>query len=417
MITANTCVVPEDDVETHMRLIVSPFDVVMAVPRDADDHIDWLLRQQHFKKAMLAAKTYEKELERHTLWGVSQRYLTHLLERREYARFVAICPSLFDKNEDRWAAWIAKLITMRLVHLVVPVIPLEDPTLSEDTYKSVLENLLNHHSDQGVLFLETVRRWPSHLYHLEDIIDAVRESLKKVSFAPIVDALGELYAMSGRYAEAVGVLLKVRRHNAFSLIQQHNLVAQISPNLARLLSLDVERTASLVLRYSHELDVDELVTSLMRQVPCDDVVVLPASKVKTDLDPRMGTLRVNDRGDLTLCMPRADFDRRLWHLLRAVFRSAEAKLPAHLGDLTVHLCGRCAEDDPVSGMSKQDQLKQLLRALHSYRLDAALQMCQDRSLTSCVVFLLGRMGNTLDALKLMVTDLGDVAQAVAFITE
>ncbi|KAH7985693.1 hypothetical protein HPB52_025465 [Rhipicephalus sanguineus] len=64
-----------------------------------------------------------------------------------------------------------------------------------------------------------------------------------------------------------------------------------------------------------------------------------------------------------------------------------------------------------------DKLLPLLRQSHSYPLEEALRLCQERQLTPATIFLLKRMGNTKEALHQIMDKLGDVHQAIAFCKE
>jgi len=56
-----------------------------------------------------------------------------------------------------------------------------------------------------------------------------------------------------------------------------------------------------------------------------------------------------------------------------------------------------------------------LRSSHYYSLDKAYEVCTQRGLTRERVFILGRMGNSRDALALIINELKDIQQAVSFV--
>jgi len=56
-----------------------------------------------------------------------------------------------------------------------------------------------------------------------------------------------------------------------------------------------------------------------------------------------------------------------------------------------------------------------LRGSNEYRLEEALKVCEINNLYSEMVFILGRMGNTKQALSLVIEKIGDVKEAIKFI--
>lgn len=60
------------------------------------------------------------------------------------------------------------------------------------------------------------------------------------------------------------------------------------------------------------------------------------------------------------------------------------------------------------------KLLPFLQQSSNYRLDAALRLCEQRRLYPEMVFVLGRMGNARQALALLLEQMRDVPQAMAF---
>jgi len=66
--------------------IVSPKDVVMAKPRDLDDHITWLLERERYEEALQAAEANKKLLNVHNIMEIGQKYLAHLVKKGVFLR-------------------------------------------------------------------------------------------------------------------------------------------------------------------------------------------------------------------------------------------------------------------------------------------------------------------------------------------
>jgi len=69
--------------------LVSPKDIVVAKPRDLDDHITWLLDRGDFPSALKAIEGHERELRKHDPVKVGEKYLEHLLSDKSTTALAA----------------------------------------------------------------------------------------------------------------------------------------------------------------------------------------------------------------------------------------------------------------------------------------------------------------------------------------
>lgn len=65
----------------------------------------------------------------------------------------------------------------------------------------------------------------------------------------------------------------------------------------------------------------------------------------------------------------------------------------------------------------RDKLLPLLRHSDNYPIQQALDICSQRKFYEEMVYLLGRIGNTSEALALMTKELNDMEKAIAFCQE
>ena len=70
--------------DSGVFFIVSPRDMVVARPRDFDDHISWLLDRRLFGQAVEEAEMHPGQLRRHKLHDIGEKYLGQLTEAREF---------------------------------------------------------------------------------------------------------------------------------------------------------------------------------------------------------------------------------------------------------------------------------------------------------------------------------------------
>ncbi len=74
---------------TQSFFIVSPFDIVAALPRTSEDHIKWLWERKQFELAWREAIKHEKELARSKLKAsdLGEAFLKWTLKNDRYLRF------------------------------------------------------------------------------------------------------------------------------------------------------------------------------------------------------------------------------------------------------------------------------------------------------------------------------------------
>ncbi|KAL3690864.1 hypothetical protein R1sor_004515 [Riccia sorocarpa] len=305
--------------------VVSPKDVVIARPRDAEDHISWLLNHGKHEKALAAVEAGQARPE--LMEEVGSRYLDHLLLERQYAQAASLCPKLLRGSAAAWERWVFHFAHLRQLPVLAPYIPTSDPQLRDTVYEVVLNALLTNYAYHEQL-LTTIRTWPSNLYSHSTIITAIQLQLGTSSKSDALKAaLAELYRMDGDYSKALALYVELQRPDVFELIEEHNLQA----------------------------DIHDKVTAA-----CLSICVV------REKDPNAGREFHDMQVELY-----ADFEPRL--------------------------------------------LLPFLRSSQHLNLDKAYEICKKRGLTRERVFLLGRMGNTKEALSLIIHKLQDMEEAIKFI--
>ncbi len=63
-----------------MFYVVSPKDLVLAKPRDLDDHIGWLLDRSRYEEALSSLQEAQTGSKIYDLTDLGERYLTYLIE-------------------------------------------------------------------------------------------------------------------------------------------------------------------------------------------------------------------------------------------------------------------------------------------------------------------------------------------------
>ncbi|TKY48587.1 Vacuolar protein sorting-associated protein 41-like [Spatholobus suberectus] len=347
--------------------IVSPKDVVIAKPRDAEDHIAWLLQHGWHEKALAAVESGQGRSE--LLDEVGSRYLDHLIVERKYTEAASLCPKLLRGSASAWERWVFHFAHLRQLPVLVPYMPTENPRLRDTTYEFALVALATNPSFHKDL-LSTVKSWPSVIYSALPVISAIEPQLNTSSMTdPLKEALTELYVIDGQYEKAFSLYADLMKPEVFDFIDKHNLHDAIREKVVQLMMLDCRRAVSLLIQNKDIISPPEVVKQLLdADIKCD-------------------------------C-------RYFLHLyLHALF-----EVNPHAGkdfhDMQVELY---ADYDPKMLLS-------FLRSSQHYTLEKAYEICFRRDLMREQIFILGRMGNSKQALAVIINKLGDIEEAVEFVT-
>ena len=98
----------ESLVEDKHFFVLSPKDIVVGKPRDADDRVDWLLQHEHFAEALAEAEGNRRALRRHAVVAVGRRYLDALLLEGRFLEAGQLCVRIFGVNKDLWQEEVFK---------------------------------------------------------------------------------------------------------------------------------------------------------------------------------------------------------------------------------------------------------------------------------------------------------------------
>ncbi|CAG8500991.1 4625_t:CDS:10 [Ambispora gerdemannii] len=385
--------------------VVSPKDLVVAKPRDLDDHIGWLLDRLRYEEALGAlreaqawggSKTYD-------VTDVGLKYLSHLIDEGKYERAAMACPNVLKTNSSKWDEaklwddWIFKFAELRQLQEITPYIPFKDPQLSSVVYEMVLAYFLNN--DYQSLY-NTITRWPPTIYNIKSVILAVEDSLYKDPDNPILmECLAELYTFNHEPDKALEYSLRLRRPNVFDLIREYNLFSSIEDKIVLLMEFD-QHLLSLEAKKSEENeDLYELTEKNSPKL----------TPIKKPSEGPAVQLLVQNTESVPISRVVKQLQKHPYFMF--IYLDALFLHDPHMGyeyhDLQVELY---AEYDFA-------RLMEFLRTSNYYSLEKAYKVCEERDLVSEMVFILGRTGNNKKALMLIIERLEDVQRAIDFAKE
>ncbi|KQJ85257.1 vacuolar protein sorting-associated protein 41 homolog [Brachypodium distachyon] len=348
--------------------IVSPKDIVVAKPRDTEDHIAWLLQHGWHAKALAAVEAGQGRTE--LLDEVGSRYLDHLIIERKYAEAAQLCPKLLRGSPSAWERWVFHFAHLRQLPVLIPYIPTENPQLSDTAYEVALVALTTNSSFHELL-LTTIRNWPPTLYSASPVISAIEPQLNSSSMTEALkEALAELYVINKQYEKGLSLFAELLKPEVFEFIEKHNLHDAFHDKIVNLMILDSKRTVHLMIQHRDIIPPYEVVDQLLH-----------ASKS-------------------------CDKKYLLHQYLHALFET-DIHAGKDFHDMQVELY---ADYEPR-------MLLPFLRTSQHYRLDKAYEIFAQKELVREQVFVLGRMGNAKQALSTIINKLEDIQEAVEFVTE
>ncbi|XP_065186438.1 vacuolar protein sorting-associated protein 41 homolog [Sycon ciliatum] len=342
--------------------LVSPRDVVLAKPRDMDDHVQWLIDNEKFEEALSEAETNCLKLKNHKVLDVGVQYIQFLIDEEDFQKAAGLCPRVLQGDKKLWEEIIMKFIEVKRLADISPFIPRTTLRLEPIIYELVLNTFLLDDKDQ---FCCTLQEWPSDLYDVQVILKAVEGCMEKDGEdGLLLEAMGQLHTFEGRFDKALRIYLKLKNEHVFELIKQHNLFSAIQDQIVELMHFQ-PTTAS------------KMLIENMEKVP----VAVVVDKLRTE-------------------------SKLLHQYLHTLFlQNVHAGQDFHELQLDLY-----AQYD-------QPNFLPFLKQSSSYPLQKAMQVCEDRELIEEQVYLLGRMGNHKQALSLIIEKMHDVDKAIEFSKE
>lgn len=349
--------------------IVCPKDVIVAKPRDFDDHIDWLIENSMYKECFSFAKENSKELVRHSLKEVQEIYMKYLLDKEtseSYSEAAQLCSSLCGTDQKAWREAVENFCSLGELKHLIPCLPkkVDGFHLDKQTYDHIFEELLEK---DPMRFLIAIKEIPSKLYDLQSIYERTVSHLNGDPKNLVLnEALAEMYTRMGKFEEAVNIYLDCNdKSKIFSLIRTNGLVSILRDRVDRLMQMDADETSQLLI---------------------ENIEMIPPKDIISKLE--------RDKSKLYL----------LSYLHRMVLKDPDSCIEYH--DLMVRLYAQ----------HQKGSLMNFLKLSTNYRLEEALSVCQEANLIKEVVYLYGRMGDLRIALK-YITESQGIGEAVEFCKE
>ncbi|KAI4111421.1 MAG: hypothetical protein LQ339_000620 [Xanthoria mediterranea] len=460
--------------------IQSPYDCVLATKPTLTDHFNWLDTHAMYEQAWnlldqhpeVAGDNFEASTEstpstptrapakgqgtlldfflddksQTTASGPSQRNLDSHVEREkrrigelwiqqltkhnDWSKAGATCGKVLTTG-DHWEHWVWVFAQADKFEDITPYVPSTQlqPPLPSIVYELVLGYYVSNDRKRLKSLLE---RWPTELFDAGPVIEAIQGRLQVGDIGEnstedghvgrdwriLMECLAKLYLADGRPAQALRCYIRLQdADTAMRLIGEYHLVDAVSDDISDFILLRVskeqQRSAPLT-----ELENASREPIRLLVAEAHHGIVRPESVIK-QLNTRYGSPN-----------PYLFFYfRALWEGDTAIEGQTKAQATSKdrkqslIDERLVATEGKALVSDhadaalPLFAEYDRRLLMNFLKTSQTYTLDFASKICKQRKYIPELVYLLSKEGRMTEALRLIIDEIGDVSQAIAFAKE
>lgn len=434
----------------------SPYDCVVALKRDLADHLTWLNEHEKYAEAWrlldeqpeaagfmneagdnISIITERPRSSLSDLFGddrssitatdrgsvtaalqekrrIGELWIEQLVRDDRWQEAAEVCLKALAAT-PRWEHWAWTFIQKDKLDEISSIIPVDlRPPLPPKLYENILEHYLSRDRQR---FSGLIDSWPFDLFDVRTITTAIEEQLESEKMTPETDdgrilirCLAKLYLAGGHYNDALHCYIRLKdADTAMALVKDHHLLDALSYDIP----------AFIMIRVSKEQ---------MKSAPISELADITAEPIKmlvseaytgiVPLDTVIKQLQAADRPLFIFFYLRAlwrgeSLSREAEKPRRGRHRQdAASKLAADEGKNLVEQFADTAAD--LFAQYDRPLLMEFLQTSTAYSFDTAVAICEQYRFTPELIYLLSKMGQIKRALNLILSDLKDVSQAIAF---
>lgn len=210
-------------------------------------------------------------------------------------------------------------------------------------------------------FLKLIKDWDPRLYSASAVRNAVENHISLEDKEILLEAIAILYTHEGNYAQALKKYLKLQHRDAFLLIRKHKLYDMLANTLIALMQLDMRETITILVARRDVIAPGSVIEELQQHA--EYLMVYLDSLVKAE--------------------------------------------PVESGIYHWRLLVLYSELRPEKVMG-------FLRRSHNYPITDAYELCKGKRMVEETVYLLDKMGNSHQAMMVIVREMGDVQKAIQY---
>ncbi|VDK80996.1 unnamed protein product [Litomosoides sigmodontis] len=342
-------------------------EFIEAQPCSADDRVRWYLENDLLRDAMQYANEHKAELEYLDPVDIGRRYLRSLIEQKRFAEAATNLKAVCGRQKDLWEYYVNEFEQNNVVLQLAKYLPVKDPQLEPECYQCVLIAALHNHP---VLFYNLVKVWNPDLFRVGAITDMAMKRIVHESVNPLSEndavaiyrSLARLYLYERKYDKALMLYIMLNDKTVFQVIEKYHLFDLVKNDLTKLMGIDTNLTIRLLIENAGSLPTKTILTQLT-------------------MYPKLQMAYLN-----------------------SLFERNEGE------EFIDFAIGLYAENEPRL-------LLPFLRKTAIYDIAKAINICEKKQYINEMIYLLGRSGNRMKALDLLVNKLGRIDSAVDFCRE
>ncbi|KAL4764423.1 CLH domain-containing protein [Aspergillus foveolatus] len=456
--------VPEEPLATEVQEVAessgpkifvhSPYDCVAALKRDLADHLAWLIEHEKYAEAWKLLDEHPEAAgssegsdnvsitpgrsqtslgdlfadDRSSITAtdrgnvpaavqekrrIGELWIEQLIRDNRWQEAARVCVQALSATSS-WEHWAWTFIKENKFDEITSVIPVDlRPSLSSEIYGAILEHYLTRDRQKFSEFFDT---WPFELFDVDSITTSIEEQLESEKMTPdledgriLIRCLARLYLTGGHYTDALHCYIRIQDADAaMALVKDHHLLDSLSDDIP----------AFIMIRVSKE-QLKSAPISELAEITAEPIKLL-ASEAHTGIVPPDTVVKQLQAANKPLFL--FFYLRALWRgeslsleaekPRRGRHRQAATKLAADEGKNLVDQFADTAAE--LFAQYERPLLMEFLQTSTSYSFDVAVTICEQYRFTPELIYLLSKMGQTKRALNLILSDLKDVSQAIAF---
>ncbi|KAL8912838.1 MAG: hypothetical protein Q9171_002216 [Xanthocarpia ochracea] len=364
---------------------------------------------------------------------IGELWIQQLTKHKNWGKAGATCGKVLTTG-DHWEHWVWVFAQADKFEEITPHIPSTQlqPPLPSIVYEMVLGYYVSNDRNRLKGLLE---RWSTELFDAGPVIEAIQGRLQVGDISEntiedgevgrdwriLMECLAKLYLADGRPAQALGCCIRLQDADAaMRLIGEYHLVDAISDNIPDFILLRVSKEQQ---RSAPMPELEQASREAIRLLVAEahHGIVRPESVIK-QLDTRYGIpnpylffyLRALWEGETASASPGGQTD---------VENTSRARKQTLIDERLVATEGKALVSDHADTalllFAEYDRplLMRFLKMSQNYTLNFASRICKQRNYIPELVYLLSKEGRMTEALRLIINEIGDVRQAIAFAKE
>lgn len=374
--------------------IISARDGVVARERDLTDHVQWLVEHEKYESAWVTCESIYGTVERKNL-GIEwvESHVRDELWREAGAALslvlTAFLGTIDPQDTYKHTIWTEDWVNWAFIFGKSNHYEQLANYLPDQLQSTVYDEYLRHYlRDDAEKFGFYMKKWQGLFSEgiEQSLVEEIDSSEDDNKTSALKLALAELNIADGKYKPALALLLELRDERCLDLIEAHHLLSDISPkDIPSLLTIGAGKDTASTLASLEKASAEEIQTTLKRttEMLVEGYHELPPKTVLSAL-PELSPLAYV-----------------YLHSLNQVDSFAAR-------DYGNQLMSLYAKYDHVA-------LSAFLKSNNNYDIGSAVDLCRaNKSLTPDLVYLLGKVGRNMEALRLIIDELQDPYQAISF---